>query len=109
MFPFVASTQTGALTVGTSSTSAQLPLINPNTSASGRVQVMVTNIGTNVVFLNFGVGAATAGVPATGTPAYGQPLAPYSTQPFTVQDGAYIAAIAAATGNTVYFVVGEGF
>jgi hypothetical protein len=62
----------------------------------------IANIGTNVVFIEIGVGTPTAAL------ATSMPLLPNAVESFTGPPGATIAAIAASTGNTIYITPGEG-
>ncbi len=106
---FSPARDTVAVTVGTASANAQLPLREPSGLSQGTVEVRLLNVGTNVVFVAWATGAPpTAVAPVSGTPQNSIPLLPNSSEVFLLPDGAYLAAIAAATGNTLYASVGQG-
>ena len=106
--PFTPITQTASLAVGTTAASTTLPTVLPSGQLSGNVQVLVTNLGANPVYLAWGPGNPAAVVPTPGTLANAVPLPPNSQRIFTLPDGLTIFAIAAATGNVVLFNVGIG-
>ena len=103
---FGANGNTVALTVGTVSSRAAMQF--PGGLSSWTWQCLVTNSGTNTVFVAFGTVGIVAAIPVVGTPANGIAIAPNTTRAFTVQGAQYIAAIAAATGNTLYATAGVG-
>lgn len=107
--PFTPITQTAPLTVGTTAASTTLPTVLPSGQLSGNVQVLVTNLGANPVYLAWGPGNPAAVVPTPGTLANVLPIIGQSQQTLTLPDGVTISAIAANTGNTVLFTVGRGF
>ena len=101
---FFSTNETDALTVGTAS--ANVALSNTNTDL---VQALFVNVGANVVYINLGTdNTVTAGVPASGTPASGIPLLPNSALVLAIGTATYVAAIAAAAGNTLFVTVGSG-
>ncbi len=106
--PFTPANKTAALTVGTTATAVTLPLVSTSGNSSGAVQVVLTNVGTNVVFVAWAPASAVAVAPVSGTPANGFPLLPNSQKTVTVPDGFSFSAIAAATGNTLYLSPGSG-
>jgi hypothetical protein len=65
--------------------------------------VRLVNSGTQVIFLKFGV-AATEATVATGFPMLANTVETFLLRP----DITHVAAIAAATGSTLYVTVGEG-
>ena len=103
---FGANGNTVALVVGVASTSAALQL--PGGLTKWTWQCLVTNSGTNTAFVAFGASSIVAVIPVAGTPANGIAIAPNTTRAFTVNGGQYIAAIAAAIGNTLYATAGVG-
>ena len=103
---FGANGNTVALTVGIASASIALQL--PGGLTKWTYQCLVTNSGANMAFVAFGASGIVAAIPVAGTPANGVPIAPNSTRAFTVNSGQYIAAIASATGNTLYATAGVG-
>jgi len=65
--------------------------------------VRILNNGANLVFINFSVGAGTA-VATTD-----MPILPNSVEVFQIPATVtHINAIALATGNTLYWTVGDG-
>lgn len=71
---------------------------------AGSHTVRIANIGTNVVFVEFGTPNTTAATVTTS-----MPLLPNSVETFWFHnDWQYVAAIAASTGNTIYVTTGEG-
>lgn len=64
-----------------------------------------TNIGANTIFLQFAPAGAAAPVAVAAT---SMPMAPNSVEVFTLPPNTQVAAIAAATGNTLYVTPGEG-
>jgi hypothetical protein len=82
-------------------TSAAVPAIANQTLANFRL----ANVGSNTVFLAFAPQGAAAPVATTAT---GMPMIGNSEEVFTLPPGTQIAAIAAATGNTLYVTAGEG-
>lgn len=68
----------------------------------GNRTIRIVNVGTNVVFINIG----TSGVTATTTTSI--PLLPNSAEVFFLRrENTHVAAIAGATGNTLYITTGE--
>lgn len=106
MSSFSPYAKTGALSVGTASTSAAIPL--PGSAVGWSHEVLVTNAGTNTVFVAFGGSGVTAAVPVAGTPADGVAVAAGQTQAFSLNASSYIAAIASTGTNLVYFTAGVG-
>lgn len=103
---FSPSANTGLLSVGTSSSSASLPL--PGTLTSWKNQVLVVNTGANPVFIAFGGSSITAAIPIAGTPANGFPVPAGGSQVFTLNGASKIAGIASTGTNAVYFTAGVG-
>ena len=71
----------------------------------------VSNIGTQTVFIATavpGATAPTATIPGDGTNAAVLLIAPNETRTFSFQYGTQFAAIAAATGSTLYISCGDG-
>ena len=98
---FFSVSNTAALTVGTASTNVQIP--------SGGAHLLLTNVGSNVVYVSLGTDNTVAAViPATGTPASGIPVLPNSKLMLYAGTGTWIAAISAATGNTLFVTPGNG-
>ena len=98
---FFSASKTGALTVGTASANLQIP--------SGGAHLLLTNSGSNVVYVVLGTdNTVTAAIPASGTPEYGIPILPNSQTMLYAGTGTWIAAIAAATGNTLFVTPGSG-
>lgn len=75
-------------------------------------------MGTNAVYVAFGGSSVVAALPASGATSSGLMLAPNSVAYVMAQSGysedkpdnvpaVYVAAVAAATGNTIYVTVGE--
>ena len=101
---FFSTNETVALTVGTASSNVAISSTNPDL-----VQALFVNVGANVVYINLGTdNTVTAEIPASGTPANGIPLLPNSSIVLAIGTATYIAAIAAATGNTLFVTVGSG-
>jgi hypothetical protein len=95
--PFSYKGKTVSLTVGVASTNVAI-----TQSGVGTQSIRLTNVGSNVVFFNLGKDNTTA---AGLTDV---PLLPNSVETFLLpNDITYIAAIAAATGNTLYITTGE--
>src|ERR1700693_948748 len=95
--PFSFKGKTVSLTVGVSSTNVAITQAQVGTQS-----VRLTNVGSNVVFFTFGKDSTIA---ATNTDV---PVLPNSVETFLLpKDITYIAAIAAATGNTLYVTTGE--
>jgi hypothetical protein len=96
---FFPTGNTVALTVGT--TSSNVNVVTTST------QCVVTNIGTNVVYVAFGTDdTITAAIPAAGTPANGMPILPNAKMELQLGNASYVAAIATATGNTLMITPG---
>lgn len=71
-------------------------------SGVGTQSVRIVNSGAQTVFLNFGVSTVAA------TLAAGMPMLPNTVESFLLlNDVTHIAAIAAATGSTIYITTGE--
>ena len=86
--------------VGTSTAATQVFSGNPQNSSA---QVLLTNVGSNTVFVAFGDSTVTTTVTA------GCPLLANSAQTFSVKaTDTHFAAISAATGNTLYATPGQG-
>ena len=80
----------------------QNQVITPNTI--GVRSIRFVNSGTQVVFIAFGKDNT-----VTVTAANGIPILANTTAIFTLdQDISYVAAIAGATGSTLYYTVGQG-
>ncbi|MBW8066849.1 MAG: hypothetical protein GJU73_05320 [Ferrovum sp.] len=100
---FFSTNETVAIAVGTASANAAL--VTPGE----QYQAQIVNDGTNVVYVNFGTdNTVAAAVPASGTPAQGFPILPNSRIVISIGSTTWIAAIAAATGNTLLITVGKG-
>lgn len=117
--PFNPLSPSAALTVTATSANVALPSSTQD-ALPNMCSVRVVNVGTNAVFVAFGDSTVTAAIPASGSTGSGVMMLPNSEHTFLAQSGAsatdpaydatpatYIAAIAAATGNTVYVTVGE--
>lgn len=66
-------------------------------------QILITNLGTNVVFVEFGTSSVTASLGSS------KPILPNSDNAFSVGSAlTHLAAIASATGNTIYCTSGVG-
>jgi hypothetical protein len=63
---------------------------------------LVTNVGGNTVFIAFGGSGVTASLTTSC------PVLPNSAQTFSAGPSAYVAAIAASSGNTLYITPGSG-
>lgn len=80
-------------------TTANVAVTRPNI---GTQSIRLVNVGTNTVFVTIG----TSGVTASLTTSF--PLLPNTAETFLLQNGAtHVAAIASATGNTLYVTTGE--
>lgn len=80
--------------------SANVRVTRPNT---GTQTVRLHNSGTNIIFVEFGT---TNAVVATVAGSF--PLLPNSVETFTMKnDLSWVAAIAGATGNTLYITSGD--
>lgn len=119
MQPFAPQGNTVAITVAaTSSTAVQVP--NTQGAGLGGPNFLVTNIGTQTVFvaatgarqsdgsLTAAATATAAVIPVNGTPANGWPVLANTSQTITLPPGAWITTIAAATGSTLYVTPGDG-
>lgn len=74
-----------------------------NTAPVGNRSVRIANIGTQTVFLKFGASGVTT------TAGAGFPMLGNSVETFLIRaDQTHVAAIAGATGNTIYVTLGEG-
>ncbi len=115
LLPFNPQSPTAALTVIATSASVKVPTTN---SSPNLVSLRIVNDGTNFVYVNFGASGVTAAIPASGATTTGLMLLPNSVTYVMVQSGysednpdntsaVYVAAIAGATGNTIYITVGE--
>jgi hypothetical protein len=99
---FFSTANTAALTVGTSTANVAIP-------SGGAYQVRLVNVGSNVVYIAIGTDDTVAAVvPVAGTPSPGIPLLPNSERILSIGTATYIAAIAAATGNTLFITPGSG-
>lgn len=75
--------------------------VSPATVGSRSARIY--NSGTNTVFINFGP------VGTVATVANSMPMLPNSVETFYFHnDWTLVAAIASATGNTIYITMGEG-
>ena len=98
---FFSASPTSALTVGTASSNMAI--------GSGGAHLLLTNSGANVVYIALGTDNTVVAVaPIAGTPAQGIPLLPNSQTILYAGTGTYIAAISAATGNTLFVTPGSG-
>jgi hypothetical protein len=89
------------LAVGT--TSSSVSSIPATDTSSRTYQYLITNVGAGVVFIEIGTAENLAASLTTSVPVLQN-----TSQVFTGPPGAVIAAIAAATGNTLYITRGEG-
>lgn len=96
-----------SLAVGTSSASVTLPAQG---NAGGTMQVTILNVGTNVVFVRVG-NSANGAVTANGTSGSADmPIGPNASVTLTkAVDDDTVAAIAGATGNTIWVTCGQGW
>ena len=92
------STNTVNLAVTASSQTLAVPV-----AGIGYRSVRICNVGSNVVFLQFGTSTATA-TTTTSMPMAGDSVEVFLLDPETT----YVAAIAGTTGNTIYMTVGTG-
>ncbi|MDE2472695.1 MAG: hypothetical protein KGL35_29225 [Bradyrhizobium sp.] len=106
MSSFSPLANTGSLSVGTSSTSAAIPL--PGSATGWSHECQVSNTGTNAVFVAFGGSSVTAAIPVAGTPANGIPVPAGATVNFSLSGASHIAAIASTVTNAIYFTAGVG-
>ncbi len=98
---FFSASDTAELTVGTASSNMAIP--------SGGGHLLLTNVGSNVIYIALGTdNTVSAAIPSAGTPAHGLPLLPNSQLMIYAGTGTWIAAIAAATGNTLFVTPGNG-
>lgn len=87
--------------VGALSAATPIRAAGPNPRPEKRI--LVTNIGNQTVFLELGTDAVTAAL------ATGMPIPAGSARVLTLTAGeTHFAAIAAATGSTLYVTLGEG-
>lgn len=94
--------KTTALVVGTTSANVAI-----NFSNGSGYQAFITNAGTQTVFFALGVsGEVSAQIP-TSASEYGIPLPANSTITIHIGSATYIAAIASATGSTLYITTGS--
>jgi len=99
MESFIVAANTVNIVVGTST--ANVPVRNGMPGQPSTV--LLTNVGTAVVFVAFGDSAVTASLTTS------KPLLPNSDQSFSLPASAtHIAAIAAGAGSTLYATPGEG-
>lgn len=95
--------KTTALVAGTTSTSVEMDFSN----STNAYQATITNIGTQTVFVALGVsGEASAQIP-TSAAEYGIPIPANTTALVHIGTALYIAAIASATGSTIYITTGS--
>ncbi len=73
-------------------------------SGIGFRSIRVTNIGSQNIFVNFGNSNAITAVLTTSMPVLANTVEVFLLPP----DITFVAAIAAATGSTMYLTVGEG-
>jgi len=106
MSSFSPSANAALISVGTSSSAVAIPL--PGSATTWAHEVLVTNTGTNAVFVAFGGAGVTAAIPATDTPADGVIVPGGSSQAFSVNGASHMAGIASTGTNAVYFVAGVG-
>ncbi len=100
---FFSTNDTVALTVGTASANVAL------SNTADWYQARIVNSGSNIAYVALGTdNTVTAAIPASGTPALGMPILPNSEVTLSIGSATYIAAIAAATGNTLFVTVGTG-
>ena len=69
-------------------------------------QYLLTNVGTNVVFVTLADPTITAS--PTATTGASTPILPNSYKVLSGPVNALVAAVASATGNTLYITPGEG-
>jgi len=75
--------------------------VNPTTV--GHREIRIANIGTNVVFINFGKDSTVQASLTTSIP-----MLPNAVEKFYLHnDESWVAAIAGSTGNTIYITEGE--
>lgn len=101
---FFSVNDTVALTVGIASSNVALNQAN----TSGLITIL-TNVGANVVYVSFGTdNTVIATAPIAGTPAQGFPILPNASIKITSGSALWLAAIASATGNTLFITSGVG-
>ncbi len=99
---FFTAANTAALTVTATSANVAIPV-------GGDGHLLLTNDGTNIVYIALGTdNTVAAAIPVNGTPANGIPLLPNTQMQIFAGTGTYIAAIAGATGNTLFITPGYG-
>jgi hypothetical protein len=78
---------------------------------ANQTSYLFTNVGANTVFFAFGTttpGSNPAASTVTVSATTGTPLLPNTAQTFSGPANAWVAVIAAATGNTLYVTPGDG-
>lgn len=96
--PFGSVGNTVNLTVGTATANVAI-----TRAGLGTQSIRLTNIGANVIFFTLGKDNT-----ATASLTTSVPVLPNSVETFLLpNDMSYIAAISAATGNTLYVTTGE--
>ena len=114
---FLPQGPTVALVVGTATSNTEFLIPGDYTNTYGDAPnnqcVRLVNVGTEAVTVNFGHSDVTATAPAAGTPESGLVLLPNTEKTLSIPTttpvgGTYIAAIAAATGSTLYITPGIG-
>jgi len=74
-----------------------------NATPLGNRSVRIANIGTQTIFVAFGISTTTASV--TGS----MPILPNTVETFFMRnENTHIAVIASSTGSTMYVTTGEG-
>ena len=95
--PFMPKGGTVNLSVGT--TTSRVAVTRPGI---GIQSVRIVNSGPNNIFITIG------DVTVTAATATGMPILPYCVETFMLgKDDTHVAAIADATGNTLYITTGE--
>jgi hypothetical protein len=105
--PFLpdAGASTVALAVLATTAAIALPAVSDPSGGSIRVR----NVGTNEVVVALGAAAVTAAIPVAGGAAGNMSIAPNSSEVFARTTGiTHLAAIAGATGNTLFITAGQG-
>lgn len=102
-------TPVGKTTALAVTASSQAVVIDYGTATSAMAnQFICTVVGSQPVTLAYDVTAPTAITPTAGTPTQTVVLPADSTQTFTFPYKSLLAAIAPATGSTLYLTVGTG-
>lgn len=106
---FIPVDKTSAIAAVTSSPPAGIQV---DTQKTGTVSLLALNPGPNLVWLGYGVNAATATAnsvaPVSGTPVDCLPLPPSSLQVFTMTAGLYYSGLSIGGAQTIYLTPGQG-